>query len=680
MSNIVIFSGTTEGRTLSERLSKAKIRHTVCVATEYGKEMMDENEYAKVHVGRMDAEKMESFLSEVFDGGRKDSEEKSLKYLIIDATHPYAVEVTKNIRKAAKSLGVKYLRVSRSIEARLPKDAAKYHDIEKCAASMDSTEGNILLTTGSKELHIYCENVSEDTKNRTYVRVLPSVQSLKLCEDENIAPDHIVAMQGPFSKELNEAVIRQYDIKHLITKESGASGGFAEKVEAAETLGIKLHMIERPDDKGISLDDACKLILSEEPFCSDNYDEGGFLMRISLVGLGMGRAEFMTKEAIDIIANSDVVFGAKRLIKDIEAPVKYEMYRAEDIIPVLERKKPEKAAIIFSGDTGFYSGAKKMFKALKNWKDDADVKVIPGISSISYFAAKLGESYDDACLFSIHGRKNAEELEALLEEIKYNKKVFILLSDSKDVQRLSKRLEESGLEGKIVVGADFSYDSEKICEMTFKEGEEYCADGVLTALVVNYNPLKRPLINVARDTDFIRGEIPMTKEVIRHESIIRLNLKERDVFYDIGGGTGSVAIEAAQLSPSLKVYTIERKPQAAELIRKNVLNKRLSNVTVIEGAAEEVLAGMEKPDCVFIGGSGGKLKYIIELLKAKGSGIRYVINAVSLETMCEVREIINEYEPADEETIMISISDVKKLASYHMLQGQNPIWIFSFTI
>ncbi|WP_044915444.1 bifunctional cobalt-precorrin-7 (C(5))-methyltransferase/cobalt-precorrin-6B (C(15))-methyltransferase [Butyrivibrio sp. WCE2006] len=680
MSNIVIFSGTTEGRTLSERLSKAKIRHTVCVATEYGKEMMDENEYAKVHVGRMDAEEMELFLSEVFDGGRKDSEEKSLKYLIIDATHPYAVEVTKNIRKAAKSLGVKYLRVSRSIEARLPKDAVVYHDIEKCAASMDSTEGNILLTTGSKELHIYCENVSEDTKNRTYVRVLPSVQSLKLCEDENIAPDHIVAMQGPFSKELNEAVIRQYDIKHLITKESGASGGFAKKVEAAETSGIKLHMIERPDDKGISLDGACKLILSEEPFCSDNNDEGRFAMRISLVGLGMGRAEFMTKEAIDIIANSDVVFGAKRLIKDIEAPVKYEMYRAEDIIPVLERKKPEKAAIIFSGDTGFYSGAKKMFKALKNWKDDADVKVIPGISSISYFAAKLGESYDDACLFSIHGRKNAEELETLLEKIKYSKKVFILLSDSKDVQRLSKRLEESGLEGKIVVGADFSYESEKICEMTFKEGEEYCADGVLTALVVNYNPLKRPLINVARDTDFIRGEIPMTKEVIRHESIIRLNLKERDVFYDIGGGTGSVAIEAAQLSPSLKVYTIERKPQAAELIRKNVLNKRLSNVTVIEGAAEEVLAGMEKPDCVFIGGSGGKLKYIIELLKAKGSGIRYVINAVSLETMCEVREIINEYEPADEETIMISISDVKKLASYHMLQGQNPIWIFSFTI
>ena len=199
-------------------------------------------------------------------------------------------------------------------------------------------------------------------------------------------------------------------------------------------------------------------------------------------------------------------------------------------------------------------------------------------------------------------------------------------------------------------------------------------------MIKNLNPLKRPLINVKKDSDFIRDKVPMTKECIRHESIIRLGLRKGDTFYDIGGGTGSVAIEAASLDLSLQVYTIEKKKEAVELIRENIKKADVPNVEVLEGDAVDLLDDMPKPDAVFIGGSGGQLSEIVSMLHSKGEGIRFVINAVSLETIEEVREVIKKYEPDDEETVMISVSDVKKLGSYHMLQGQNPIWICSFTI
>ena len=232
---IIIFSGTTEGRILSDRLTKDCMPHIVSVASEYGKEMMDENAFAEIHVGRMDANEIIGFLTE-----REFSEED----MVIDATHPFATEVTSNIKVAVESFGVSLIRVIREEEKELPKDAEKYLDITDCANSLDKTEGNILLTTGSKELGQYCKSVSTETKKRTYVRVLPSIDSLKLCEMEGIESDHIIAMHGPFGKELNEAILRQYDIKHLVTKESGAAGGFAEKMSAAVSAGAELHVIE----------------------------------------------------------------------------------------------------------------------------------------------------------------------------------------------------------------------------------------------------------------------------------------------------------------------------------------------------------------------------------------------------------------------------------------------------
>ncbi|MBO6016247.1 MAG: precorrin-6A reductase [Lachnospiraceae bacterium] len=665
MKKIVIFSGTTEGRVLSTMLAAEKVHHTVCVATDYGREMMDENPYASLHVGRMDEEEMLSFLEDL-----KLTDEN----LVIDATHPYATAVTANIKKAAAGLGIRYVRVVREEEQMQTGGIRRYEDITECAAAVDQTVGNILLTTGSKELGKYFAGISQESKARTYIRVLPSMESLKLCEREAIEPDHIIAMQGPFGRELNEAIIRQYDIKHLITKDGGSAGGFREKIDAASACGAQVHVIVRPHEEGVGVDEAFAMITGKTPHRSEPA------LQISLIGLGMGDPDSLTVAAKNALCDCDAIFGAKRLLRGIFCRKKYEMFLAADIIPVLEKEKIQKAAIVFSGDTGFYSGAKGMGKALKEWRKDAQIRVIPGISSFGYLAAKLGESYDDACLFSIHGKNADKDLQMLLDKVRYQEKVFVLLSDAGDVARIAGLLIRNHVEGTIVTGTNLSYENETIREMSFREALEFDDDGIVCALIYNRNPGRRHLIKIKKDDDFIRDKVPMTKACIRHESILRLGLREGDIFYDIGGGTGSVAIEAAGLHPGLMVYTIEKKQEAAELIRQNIKKSDLSNITVVEGDAARVLGDMPKPDCVFIGGSGGELPLIMEILRSKGEGIRYVLNAVSIETIAEVREIINTYHPRDEEAVMISVSDVHKTGAYHMPKAQNPVWIFSFTL
>ena len=411
--------------------------------------------------------------------------------------------------------------------------------------------------------------------------------------------------------------------------------------------------------------------------------ESGSIPEVSIVGMGMGSSGCRLLMAEEALHAADAVFGASRLLeglKDIPEVRKYAMYRAEEIIPVLERECFNRVVILYSGDTGFYSGARKMLRALKEWKPDLQVEMFPGISSFSYLAAKLGESYEDAALFSLHGKNSEADFGALLGEVRHHSKVFALLSGPEDVPEIAKRLLAAGIEGSISVGTDLSGEGEQIDTYSLSEAESFRREGVSTVLIRNSVPEKRVLLPVKRDTEFLRDRIPMTKECIRHESILRLELREGDVLYDIGGGTGSVAIEAAALSSSLKVYTIERKPEAAALIRENLKNTGTENVTVIEGEAPAALSGLPKPDAVFIGGSGGNLREILETLTAMGTGTRYVINAVSMETIGEIRELLKDYPAEDERTVMIAVSDVREVGSHHLLQAQNPVWIFSFSI
>ena len=241
MAEILIFSGTTEGRELAEALCARQIDCMASVATEYGREVMRQQEHLVIREGRMGEPEMEELM-------------RTGTFLaVVDATHPYAVEVTEHIKESAKKTNLPYLRLSRSTAAE--REIAEHEwmihtvaDTQECVELLSKLPGNILLTTGSKELHAYAAR--EEIRERLFVRVLPGVESIEICHREQIPGKQIIAMQGPFGTELNEALMRRFDIGYLVTKDGGAPGGFGEKAQAARNVGARLVVIRRPADSG----------------------------------------------------------------------------------------------------------------------------------------------------------------------------------------------------------------------------------------------------------------------------------------------------------------------------------------------------------------------------------------------------------------------------------------------
>ena len=245
---IVIFGGTTEGRELSALLADWGARVLVSVATDYGREEQGVCEGVTVVSGRRSRAEMAELL-----GGAG---------LCVDATHPYAAEATRNIRAACGDANAPYLRLLREAGT-IPPDAVTVADASGAAAYLRNTVGNILLTTGAKELRPYAVL----DPSRLFPRILPAHDGLSACEALGIPRRNVIAMQGPFSRELNEALIRQYKIAYLVTKDGGKVGGFPEKAEAARNTGVRLVVIRRPEELGQSFAEVaarCKELLCQD--------------------------------------------------------------------------------------------------------------------------------------------------------------------------------------------------------------------------------------------------------------------------------------------------------------------------------------------------------------------------------------------------------------------------------
>lgn len=228
----VIFSGTTEGRLLSCELARLGAQVTVCVATDYGREEQGEQPGVTVLAGRLEEDDMVPLLSGAD--------------VCVDATHPYAQAVSKNIRAACGRVHVPLLRLLRR-ESAVPEGAQVFGTAQEAEAWLEHTTGNILLTTGAKELGVFAPLGGA----RLYPRVLPLHESLSACEAAGVPHSNILALQGPFTQALNEALIRQFAIRYLVTKDGGRAGGFAEKAAAAAATGAGLLLIRRPEDAGL---------------------------------------------------------------------------------------------------------------------------------------------------------------------------------------------------------------------------------------------------------------------------------------------------------------------------------------------------------------------------------------------------------------------------------------------
>lgn len=671
MKEILIFAGTTEGRELSEYLAAAGIAHTLCVATEYGKIVLKEHPCVKVHKGRMDREEMEIYIKNGNFGA------------VVDATHPYAEVVTQNIRHAMQDMDIPYLRLKRESNVTSSYEKIQYFkDSVSCARALEKTDGNILLTTGSKELSVFVKFI--DKKERLYARVLPGIESLQLCMDCGIAGRQILALQGPFSTQMNEAMLRQYQIKWLVTKASGNAGGYQEKLDAAQNLDIPVFVIGCPAEQEChTFEEVCGQL---EKICGQVIRrKTGF--RITLAGIGMGNPDCLTKEVERAIAEADILLGADRMIAGYQPKIeKMPYYTSEQIIPYLEKmskgtigRDDIKTVILFSGDTGFYSGCQKLYDALLRAVNDgrlqADVTVMPGISSVAYLAACMGENYQDAVICSMHGK----ELPDLAKKIRKGKRLFLLMSGLKDVHKLGKLLLNAGLtECTVTAGYQLSYPEQRIMELRPEECMQLQEDGLYICCIKNPDPERKTLTHGRKDGEFIRDKVPMTKEEVREVSICKLKLYEGAVVYDIGSGTGSVAAEIAGLSDEIKVFAVEYKEEAVSLIAQNKEKFGLDNIEIVSGKAPDGLEELPVPTHAFIGGSSGQMKEILSALYQKNSQMRVVINAISMETICEMKEVLSAFPIQNEDVVQIQASRAKRVGTYHLMQAENPVWICSF--
>ena len=653
MYKVIVFAGTTEGYEISRFLSENQLPVLACVATEYGSKSLQENSCLHVQAGRLDEQQMRDLFF------------REKPELVLDATHPYAAEVTQNIRKACEETGVSYTRILRTGSEQ--QNAVYVRDAKEAAEYLEGTEGNVLLTTGSKELAVFT-SVSDYNK-RLFARVLSLPSVIESCQALGFEGRNLIAMQGPFSKELNQAMLEQYQCKYLVTKDSGKAGGFLEKIQAAEALGVTAVIIGRPlAEEGLSLKE-CRHMLIERYGLKKEQN-------VTLLGIGMGSIGTLTLEGREAVRSADLIVGARRMVDAVRLPGQdflYE-YRSREIAAYLaEHPEYTKVVVALSGDVGFYSGAKKLVELL-----GPETKMICGISSVVYFMSKIGLSWDDAKIVSAHGKTCN-----LISLIRENRKVFAILGTNDGVRNLAEKLAFYGMGDVILhVGENLSYDNEKIFSKQAKELVSYEGDPLSVICAYNPGAEPEPATHGLSDEEFIRGKAPMTKAEVRTVSLAKLKLSKDAVCYDIGAGTGSVSVEMALRASEGEVYAIEKKEDALALLAQNKKKFALDHMYIIPGTAPEALEELPVPTHAFIGGSSGNMKEIVELLIKKNPQVRIVINCITLETVGEALGCIRELAKqegceCENEIVQLCVSRSKNIGRYHMMMGENPIYIIT---
>lgn len=680
MKKIVIFGGTSEGRLLAKYCDENFIPAIVCVATEYGTELLEEYKNISVSEGRKDEEAMKKLFLD-------NNVEK-----VYDATHPYAKIVSENIIKVCNELKLEYVRIlrdSKVLDKTLEKYYKEFENIEEVVDYLKDKNEKVLIATGSKELYKYKDL---EVKN-LYPRVLANMIGIKACEDIGIPSSNIIAMQGPFDIDTNVALLKKYACKYLITKESGDIGGFSEKIEACKKVDAKALVIKRPTkEEGISLEEAISG-LKDLKYDIGEVKNPNILeakkVNISIVGLGMGSIDSLTIESAKKIENASFIIGAKRMLEICPGIASKEVknyisYKPTDILDYIYEKADEedKIVLVMSGDTGFYSGSIKLKKEFEEYtkkgyfEENSKLEICAGISSFSYMCAKFGIDYTDMKILSVHGRD--ENLNELFDSIKFNKKTFALSSGDRQINDILAHLVENELgEVEVLVAENMSSKNERYFRNKASELVNEKFDKISSLIFINEKAKDKRVLFGIDDEEFLRDKVPMTKSDIRALAMAKLELSEAAICYDIGAGSGSCSIEMGRFASKGKVYAIEHKKIACDLIEKNIKKFSLKNIEVIFGEASEKIEDIEAPSHVFIGGSGGDLELIVDKIYKKNENATVVITAITLETIACINEIVKKYANLGYKYDMsfISFANNKTVANYNMMIGGNPVLI-----
>lgn len=398
-------------------------------------------------------------------------------------------------------------------------------------------------------------------------------------------------------------------------------------------------------------------------------------MKVSLVGMGPGSPALLTRAATAALARAELFIGAPRLLEPYRqgaVPCR-EAVLARDILAALEQSGAENAAVLLSGDTGFYSGAKGLRPLLL--EAGMKVETFPGVSSLQYLCAKIGTPWEDIHPASAHGRACAPA-----ELVARYGRVFFLTGETGDQtpRALCAALARAGQGDALAwVGSRLSYPDEALFSGRVEEFSRRDFPP-LSVLLVQGEPACPPAGTFGiPDSGFVRGQVPMTKEEVRAAALSKLRVAPGGTYWDVGAGTGSVAVAISALARDGRVLAVERDPEACGLILENAARLGAGNLTLVQGEAPAALGDLPAPDGVFVGGSGGSLEDVLKTALEKNPRVRVVIAAITLETLSRGAALLDALPFAGVEVSQITVARARELGRYHLMTGQNPVFLLS---
>ena len=389
-------------------------------------------------------------------------------------------------------------------------------------------------------------------------------------------------------------------------------------------------------------------------------------MKVALLGFGGGTPDTLTIRARRVLEESDVILGAQRLLDALpETAQRVSGVTAKEILNRLQKLDCAQAAVVFSGDSGFYSGARLLLPLLE--ENGFETEVLPGLSSVQLLAARLGRPWQDWRLASAHG----VECDAVAE-VMGGRPVCFLTGGSQGPAELCCQLVRAGLgDLEVTVGENLSLPGEKIIIGTAEKlmGERFVP---LSVLLAESAPLMPQRTHGWPDGWFIRGRTPMTKQFVRAAALAKLAVEPNDICWDVGAGTGSVSVELSALSR--RVYAVEQDGEACSLIRQNRDKFHAWNLDLIEGRAPAALESLPAPDAAFIGGSGGELVAIIASTLGKNPRVRLCVSAIALETL---RAAVSAMTAHGVEAGVTQIAVSQTKGELHLLTANNPVFLIT---
>lgn len=404
------------------------------------------------------------------------------------------------------------------------------------------------------------------------------------------------------------------------------------------------------------------------------------MRKVTIIGAGPGNPDLLSRAALDAIDIADVVIGAHRALVGIDVPpdvVRCELVKTADIVAALtDAASWQRAVVVMTGDVGLFSGARRLVEALSG-DAQVDVRVIPGISSASYLAARLARPWQDWRFVSAHGVACD-----IVAEAERAGELFLVTSGGEDPSRLSGELVQAGFGNALVTVAErLSYPDERITCATASEIAGQTFDDLNVMLIEFAGGAASSRWPYASsgipDELFIRGDVPMTKQEVRAVALAKLRLTATDTVWDVGAGTGSVSIEAALVARAGSVWAVERNAAGVRLIRENADAFGCGNVHAVPGVAPEALAKLPVPDAVFVGGSAGELPSIVEAALEKNSQVRLCVPCVTVETLTEACALLSGSRFKGFEACQVSAARAETVGSHHLMKAQNPVFLVS---